>query len=98
MANGKYWFTHYDSLPPDPADAIEIPAETKKRLGFDTDVWIMITEGTNSIARSRSSICPRRRRIDRLLRAATAAVLRAVRDRFLERDQREKSLRIRRTE
>jgi hypothetical protein len=29
------------SPPPDPADAIEIPAETKKRLGLDTDrSWI----------------------------------------------------------
>jgi hypothetical protein len=33
------------SAPPDPADAIEIPAETKNRLGLDTDrSWVVITE------------------------------------------------------
>jgi hypothetical protein len=33
------------SPPPDPADAIEIPTETKKRLGLDTDrSWVVITE------------------------------------------------------
>ena len=42
---GSVGSTHYNSPPPDPADAIEIPAETKKRLGLDTDrSWIRITE------------------------------------------------------
>ena len=88
------------SPPPDPADAIEIPAETKKRLGLDTDrSWIRITEANQFLwPDPRSSTCSRGRRIDDCLRAATTAVLCAVRDRFLERDQHEKSSQVRRTE
>jgi hypothetical protein len=88
------------SPPPDPADAIEIPVETKKRLGLDTDrSWIMITEaneflwpgpdlrpvpGGDASTIAYGPLPPR--------------FFAHVRDRFLERDQREKSSHIRRTE
>jgi hypothetical protein len=88
------------SPPPDPADAIEIPAETKKRLGLDTDrSWIRITEanqflwpgpdlrpvpGGDASTIAYGPLPPR--------------FFAHVRDRFLERDQREKSSRVRRTE
>jgi hypothetical protein len=88
------------SPPPDPADAIEIPAETKKRLGLDTDrSWIMITEA-NEFLWPGPDLRP--------VPGADASTIAYgplpprffahVRDRFLERDQREKSSRTRRTE
>jgi hypothetical protein len=44
-SHSPFWITITHSPPPDLADAIEIPTETKKRLGLDTDrSWIMITE------------------------------------------------------
>jgi hypothetical protein len=86
--------------PPDPADAVEIPAETKKRLGLDTDrSWVVITEaneflwpgpdlrpipGRDTSTVAYGSLPPR--------------FFAQVRDKFLERDQREKSTRIKRTE
>ncbi len=88
------------SPPLDPADAVEIPTETKKRLGLDTDrSWIRITEaneflwpgpdlrpvpGGDASTIAYGPLPPR--------------FFAHVRDRFLERDQREKSSRIRRTE
>jgi hypothetical protein len=88
------------SPPPDPADAIEIPTETKKRLGLDFDKsWIVITEaneffwpgpdlrpipGGEAATISYGPLPPR--------------FFAQVRDKFLERDRREKSTRTKRTE
>jgi hypothetical protein len=88
------------SPPPDPADAIEIPTETKKRLGLDTDrSWIMITEA-NEFLWPGPDLRP--------LPGGDASTITCgplpprffaeVRDKFLERDRSEKSTRIQRTE
>ena len=50
MSNSKY--EHLDAhAPPDrEGDAIEIPLETKKRLGLDSErSWIMITEANEFV-------------------------------------------------
>ena len=88
------------SPPANPADAIEIPTETKKRLGLDFDrSWIAITEaneflwpgpdlrpvpGGDASTIAYGPLPPR--------------FFARVRDKFLERDRREKSTRIARTE
>lgn len=88
------------SPPPNPADAIEIPTETKKRLGLDADrSWIVITEANEFLWPG-----PDLRPVpggD----ASTVAYgplpprfFAQVRNKFLERDRREKSTRIKRTE
>jgi len=87
------------SPPPDPADAIEIPTETNKRLGLDVDrSWIVITEA-NEFLWPGPDLRP--------VRAGDAATIAygplpprffaRVRERFLERDRREKSARIKRS-
>ena len=88
------------SPPDDPADAIEIPAATKSRLGLDGErSWIVITEANEFVwpgpdlrpvpGRDESTIAygplPPRFFVH-------------VRDCFLERDQRERSGRVKRTE
>jgi hypothetical protein len=88
------------SPPPDSADAIEIPAETKKRLGLDTDrSWVVITEANEFLwpgpdlrpipGRDLSTVA---------YGPLPPRFFAQVHDRFLERDQREKSTRIKRTE
>ena len=88
------------SPPTDPVDAIEIPTETKKRLGLDTDrSWIIVTEANEFLWPG-----PDLRSVpggD----ASTIAYgplpprfFAQVRDTFLERDRRAKSTRIQRTE
>jgi hypothetical protein len=88
------------SPPPYPADAIEIPTETKKRLGLDTDrSWIMITEA-NEFVWPGPDLRP--------VPGGDASTIAygplpprffaQVRDKFLERDRSEKSTRIQRTE
>jgi hypothetical protein len=88
------------SPPANPADAIEIPTETKKRLGLDFDrSWIAITEaneflwpgpdlrpvpGGDASTIAYGPLPPR--------------FFAQVRDMFLERDRREKSTLIKRTE
>jgi hypothetical protein len=88
------------SPPANPTDAIDIPTETKKRLGLDFDrSWIAITEaneflwpgpdlrpvpGGDASTIAYGPLPPR--------------FFAQVRDKFLERDRREKSLRLKRTE
>jgi hypothetical protein len=88
------------SPPDDPADAIEIPTATKRRLGLDGErSWIMITEanefvwpgpdlrpvpGGNASTIAYGTLPPR--------------FFAHVRDKYLERDQREKPDRVKRTE
>ena len=88
------------SPPQYPADAIEIPTETKKRLGLDVDrSWIVITEA-NEFLWPGPDLRP--------VSGGDASTIdygpfpprffALVRDKFLERDRREKNTRIRRTE
>jgi hypothetical protein len=88
------------SPPANPTDAIEIPTETKKRLGLDSDrSWIAITEA-NEFLWPGPDLRP--------VPAGDASTIAygplpprffaQVRDKFLERDRREKSLRVKRTE
>jgi hypothetical protein len=86
--------------PADANDAVEIPRATKQRLGLDADrSWIVITEA-NEFVWPGPDLRPISGRD-----ASTIAygplpprLFAQVRDRFLERDQREKSARIKRTE
>ena len=86
--------------PADPDDAIEIPPATKKRLGLDADrSWIVITEANEFVwpgpdlrpvpGRDASTI---------VYGPLPPRLFARVRDRFLERDQREKSGHVKRTE
>jgi len=88
------------SLPANPADAIEIPTVTKNRLGLDSErSWIVITEANEFIwpgpdlrpvpGRDASTIA---------YGPLPPRFFAHVRDRFLERDQREKSQRVKRSE
>jgi hypothetical protein len=88
------------SPPLDPADAVEIPTQTKNRLGLDADrSWIMLTEaneflwpgpdlrpvpGGDASTIAYGPLPPR--------------FFAQVRDKFLERDLLAKSARIKRTE
>jgi hypothetical protein len=86
--------------PADPADAIEIPTATKNRLGLDSErSWIVITE-TNEFIWPGPDLRPVPGRD-----VSTAAYgplpprfFAYVRDKFLERDQWQKSMRVQRTE
>lgn len=86
--------------PVDPVDAVEIPTETKTRLGLNADrSWIVITEANEFVwpgpdlrpvpGRDASTIA---------YGPLPPRFFAQVRDRFLERDQREKSGRVQRTE
>jgi hypothetical protein len=82
--------------PTDPADAIEIPTLTKNRLGLDAErSWIVITEANEFVwpgpvpGRDDSTIA---------YGALPPRFFAYVRDKFLERDQREKSRRVERDE
>lgn len=86
--------------PANPIDAVEIPTETKRRLGLDGDrSWIVITEANEFVwpgpdlrpvpGRDASTI---------VYGPLPPRLFAQVRDRFLERDQREKSGRVQRTE
>jgi hypothetical protein len=88
------------TLPADPIDAVEIPTETKKRLGLDADrSWIVITEANEFVwpgpdlrpipGRDVSTIA---------YGPLPPRLFTYVRDRFLDRDQREKSGRFKRSE
>jgi hypothetical protein len=86
--------------PSDPNSAIEIPIETKRRLGLDAErSWIVVTEA-NEFVWPGPDLRPLPGRD-----ASTVAygplpprLFAHVRDKFLERDRREKSARILRTE
>jgi hypothetical protein len=88
------------SPPANPADAIEIPTVTKNRLGLDSErSWIVITEANEFIwpgpdlrpvpGRDASTI---------VYGALPPRFFTYLRDRFLERDLREKSQRVKRSE
>jgi hypothetical protein len=88
------------SPPSDPADAIEIPPQTKNRLGLDFDrSWIVISEANEFVwpgpdlrpipGHDESSIA---------YGVLPPRFFAYVRDRFLERDQRKRSMRVKRTE
>jgi hypothetical protein len=86
--------------PADSDDAVEIPPATKKRLGLDADrSWIVITEA-NEFVWPGPDLRPIPGRD-----ASTVAygplpprLFAHVRDRFLERDRREKFAHVKRTE
>jgi hypothetical protein len=88
------------SPPADASDAIEIPTATKTRLGLDGDrSWVVITEA-NEFVWPGPDLRPVSGRD-----ASTIAYgplpprfFTHVRDKFLERDHREKSGRVKRTE
>jgi hypothetical protein len=86
--------------PANPIDAVEIPTESKRRLGLDAErSWIVITEANEFVwpgpdlrpipGRDASTIA---------YGPLPPRLFAQVRDRFLERDHREKSARIQRTE
>jgi hypothetical protein len=88
------------SPPANGADAIEIPTLTKSRLGLDYErSWIVITEANEFVwpgpdlrpvpGRDASTI---------VYGALPPRFFAHVRDKFLERDQREKSGRVKRSE
>jgi hypothetical protein len=90
--------THHQ--PADPADAIEIPAPTKKRLGRHADSsWIVITEA-NEFLWPGPDLRPVAGRDPSTIAYGPLPprFFAAVRDEFLERDRREKSARLKRTE
>jgi hypothetical protein len=88
------------SPPDDPADAIEIPAATKSRLGLDGErSWIMITEANEFVWPGPDlRTVPGRDESTIAYGPLPPRFFAQVRDKFLERDQREKSGRVRRTE
>jgi len=86
--------------PSDPAHGIEIPTQTKNRLGLDTErSWIVISEANEFVwpgpdlrpipGRDESSIA---------YGMLPSGFFEHLRDRFLEHDEREKSARVPRTE
>src|SRR5579862_1887585 len=97
---GSIGSTHYAQSAPRSGRCHEIPAETKKRLGLDTDrSWVMITEANEFLWPG-----PDHRPVPGGDQSTIAygplppRFSAHVRDSFLERDQLEKSSRIRRTE
>jgi hypothetical protein len=86
--------------PANPADAVEIPADTKNRLGLDFDrSWIVITEA-NEFLWPGPDLRPILGRDDSTIAYGTLPprFFAHVRERFLERDRGEKSTRVPRTE
>jgi hypothetical protein len=87
--------------PADLADAIEIPPMTKKRLGLDADrSWIVITEANEFIWPGPDLWpIPSRKPPTVVYGPLPPRLFAEVRDKFLERDRREKkSIRVKRTE
>jgi hypothetical protein len=88
------------SPPTNPADAIEIPAETKARLRLDAArSWVIITEA-NEFVWPGPDLRPIAGRADSTVAYGTLPprFFAHVRDKFLERDRREKAARVKRTE
>lgn len=86
------------SPPSNPADAIEIPAETKKRLGLDSDrSWIVITEANAFIWPGPDLRPIPGRKAVYAYGSLPPRFFTHVRDKFLERD-RGKPGRVKRTE
>jgi hypothetical protein len=88
------------SPPDDPGDAIEIPAPTKSRLGLDGErSWIMITEANEFVWPGPDlRTVPGRDESTIAYGPLPPRFFAHVRDKFLERDQREKPGRVKRTE
>ena len=88
------------SPPADPADAIEIPAATKTRLGLDGErSWIVITEGNEFVWPGPDlRTVPGRDESTIAYGPLPPRFFAYVRDKFLERDRHEKSRRVKRTE
>jgi hypothetical protein len=88
------------SPPDDPPDAIEIPAATKSRLGLDGErSWIMIAEANEFVWPGPDlRTVPGRDESTIAYGSLPPRFFAHVRDKFLERDQREKSGRVKRTE
>ncbi len=88
------------SPPANPADAIEIPTATKNRLGLDSErSWVVITEA-NEFSWPGPDLRPVPGRDASTIAygALPPRFFAFVRDRFLQRDQDEKSVRVKRTE
>lgn len=86
--------------PSNPADAIEIPPQTKNRLGLDFDrSWIAISEA-NEFTWPGPDLRPIPGRDESTIAygALPPRFFAHVRDQFLERSRREKSARVSRTE
>lgn len=87
------------SPPINSADAIEIPAETMKRLGLDSDrSWIVITEANAFIWPGPDLRPIPGREAIYAYGPLPPRFFIHVRDRFLKRDQRSKLGRVKRTE
>jgi hypothetical protein len=86
--------------PNNPADAIEIPIDTKNRLGLDSDrSWIVIAEA-NEFVWPGPDLRPISGRDESTIVYGTLPprLFSHVRVKFLDRDRREKSARVKRTE
>ena len=86
--------------PHNPADAIEIPFHTKNRLGLDSDrSWIVIAEA-NEFVWPGPDLRPIQGRDESTIAYGTLPprFFAHVRDKFLMRDRREKSARVKRNE
>ena len=86
--------------PHNPADAIEIPIVTKNRLGLDSGrSWIAITEA-NAFVWPGPDLRPIQGRDESTIAYGTLPprFFAHVRDKFLDRDRREKSARVKRNE
>jgi hypothetical protein len=88
------------SSPADPADAVEIPAATKSRLGLDGErSWIVITEANEFVWPGPDlRTVPGRDDSTIAYGPLPPRFFAYVRDKFLERDRSEKSGRVKRTE
>ena len=88
------------SPPADPADAIEIPPATKSRLGLDGErSWIVIMEANEFVWPGPDlRTVPGRDESTIAYGPLPPRFFAHVRDKYLERDQREKSGRVKRTE
>ena len=89
-----------DTPPANSTEAVEIPAETKNRLGLDSDKsWIVITEATEFVWPGPDlRAIPGRDESTIVYGVLPPRFFAHVRDKFLERDEREKYARVKRTE
>lgn len=88
------------SAPADAADAIEIPPATKSRLGLDGErSWIVITEANSFVWPGPDlRTVPGRDESTIAYGTLPPRFFNHVRDKFLDRDHREKAARVKRTE
>ena len=97
----EVWVLPITHTPPaNPADAVEIPALTKNRLGLDAErSWIVITEA-NEFVWPGPDLRPIAGRDESTIAYGVLPprFFEYVRDQFLQRDRIKKSTRVRRTE